>query len=388
MVVWVQLPGFPVHFYHKEILFSIGNMIGRSIKLDYHTQNQQRTKFARLAVEVDLAKPLVPRIRLDGKWQKVEFENLPTVCFECGRVGHTKVTCPQLHQPRLPATQTGGSPPLIGAGESETPEVSGGFGPWMIVTRRSRRNQRELPNQEMQPITNGADHENLKAQKGKAAQQQESAEGNSPRQEAVNSRQYQRSPNQNKSSGNREGDNLRRGKEGNGKNKGKEKVDSNGSAGGKGVLGSGPSGPISSPKKPTLDKDKGEASSSKVQEIGLDGHNMGPKDPKPSWEGARAAKAHVHNGPKGTAMRIVEASPYPSLSAKTETEVAPSATARIRQRKKQNKEEGRGNRASPSKAMSVRKNPSKALQIWSPKKEKKSKLRERRVSVTLQQIEE
>ncbi|CAL1384291.1 unnamed protein product [Linum trigynum] len=29
MVVWIQLPAFPVHFYHKEILFTLGNMVGR-----------------------------------------------------------------------------------------------------------------------------------------------------------------------------------------------------------------------------------------------------------------------------------------------------------------------------------------------------------------------
>ncbi|CAL1371623.1 unnamed protein product [Linum trigynum] len=68
MVVWVQLPGFPVHFYHKKLLFTLGNLIGGTIKLDYHTEHQQRAKFGRMAVEVDLSKPLVPRIRVDGRW--------------------------------------------------------------------------------------------------------------------------------------------------------------------------------------------------------------------------------------------------------------------------------------------------------------------------------
>ncbi|CAI0433727.1 unnamed protein product [Linum tenue] len=98
MTVWVQLPAFPLHFYHREVLFSVGNMIGRTIKLDYHTLHQQREKFDRIAVEVDLSKPLVTRIRLDGAWQYLEYENLSVLCFECGKIVHTKESCPTLNR--------------------------------------------------------------------------------------------------------------------------------------------------------------------------------------------------------------------------------------------------------------------------------------------------
>ncbi|CAL1406861.1 unnamed protein product [Linum trigynum] len=141
MVVWIQLPAFPVHFYHKEILFMIGNMIGRSIKLDFHTQHQQRAKFARMAVELDLSKPLVTRVRLDGKWQYIEYENLPAVCFECGKIGHTNSFCPSLAA-NTPAVTTG-TLTMVPEGWSETsPEDKAGFGPWMQVTRRPRRGSR------------------------------------------------------------------------------------------------------------------------------------------------------------------------------------------------------------------------------------------------------
>ncbi|CAI0421285.1 unnamed protein product [Linum tenue] len=76
MIVWVQLPALKIHFYHKEVLTTLGNLIGRTIKLDYHTLTQQRAKFARIAVEVDISRPLVPRIWLDDEWQKFEYENL------------------------------------------------------------------------------------------------------------------------------------------------------------------------------------------------------------------------------------------------------------------------------------------------------------------------
>ncbi|CAI0430802.1 unnamed protein product [Linum tenue] len=129
MIVWVQLPALKIHFYHKEVLTSLGNLIGRTIKLDYHTLTKQRAKFARLAVEVDLSKPLVPRIWLDDDWQKVEYENLPTVCFDCGKIGHQSTDCPLLRTSSLMAIVTagGGDTPL--APTEETSETNPGFGP-------------------------------------------------------------------------------------------------------------------------------------------------------------------------------------------------------------------------------------------------------------------
>ncbi|CAI0402618.1 unnamed protein product [Linum tenue] len=145
MIVWAQLPALKIHFYHREVLTTLGNLIGRTIKLDYHTLTQQRAKFARIAVEVDLSKHLVPRIWLDDAWQKVEYENLPEVCFECGKIGHSADGCPLL---RLP--QAAGLSDIVvgGAGGVPTAEVSEenpGFGPWMLVSRKSRRHSRDLP---------------------------------------------------------------------------------------------------------------------------------------------------------------------------------------------------------------------------------------------------
>ncbi|CAL1380146.1 unnamed protein product [Linum trigynum] len=142
MVVWIQFLGLPVHFYHKELLFNLSNLIGRSIKLDFHTQHQHRAKFARMTVEVDLSRLLVPIIRLDGCWQKVEYENLPIVCFECGRVGHTNLSCPALDRRQVGEGTTVSLP----AGDTmtgvTTPETNSGYGPWTVVTRKSRRNQK------------------------------------------------------------------------------------------------------------------------------------------------------------------------------------------------------------------------------------------------------
>ncbi|KAJ8773828.1 hypothetical protein K2173_008291 [Erythroxylum novogranatense] len=92
-VVWVRFPDLPMSRYHPAILQAMGNLVGTTVKIDSTTQKQQRGKFARVAVEIDLTEPLVSRIELDGEEIKVAFEGLPQICFTCGRVGHSAEIC-------------------------------------------------------------------------------------------------------------------------------------------------------------------------------------------------------------------------------------------------------------------------------------------------------
>ncbi|CAN1152785.1 hypothetical protein LINPERHAP2_LOCUS18978, partial [Linum perenne] len=96
MVVWICFPLMLVQYYHAQILTSLNNLIGRTVKIDFNTQNAERGKFARLAVEIDLNEPLTPTIDLDGCRQDVEYENLPALCFDCGKSAIPWLTAPSL----------------------------------------------------------------------------------------------------------------------------------------------------------------------------------------------------------------------------------------------------------------------------------------------------
>lgn len=87
------LPGMPLEFYDQVVLTSIGNAIGRMEKIDRTKADIFRGKFARLCVEVDLRKPLVPKVFISGLWQKVEDEGIRMVFFQCGRFGHNIEVC-------------------------------------------------------------------------------------------------------------------------------------------------------------------------------------------------------------------------------------------------------------------------------------------------------
>ncbi|GAY69345.1 hypothetical protein CUMW_271230 [Citrus unshiu] len=94
IVAWIRLAEMNIHFYHKNIIRRLGEIVGPVVKIDHKTVEAQRGKFARSAVEIDLNKPLISQFNFEGRIQRVEYEYLPTICFDCGKVGHYKDACP------------------------------------------------------------------------------------------------------------------------------------------------------------------------------------------------------------------------------------------------------------------------------------------------------
>lgn len=63
--IWITLEGLPIHFFKKEALFPIANLIGNPLKVDAATSTRCRPSAARVCVELDLSKDLEPRIWID-----------------------------------------------------------------------------------------------------------------------------------------------------------------------------------------------------------------------------------------------------------------------------------------------------------------------------------
>ncbi|CAL8995810.1 unnamed protein product [Prunus brigantina] len=63
-------------------------------RVDAHTMGQARGKFARLCVELDLSKPLILFIEVEGHTYGVVYEGIQLVCFECGCFGHDTPPAP------------------------------------------------------------------------------------------------------------------------------------------------------------------------------------------------------------------------------------------------------------------------------------------------------
>ncbi|WJX19336.1 hypothetical protein P8452_09045 [Trifolium repens] len=173
MAVWIRIPRLPLELYNSEFLGRIGSALGSMLKIDRLTSIHSRGKFARICVEIDLDKPLVPFIVIRGYKFPLEYEGLHLICFHCGRYGHKLDDCsdklmkitekettnfqvPFVVPDGNPSPAPDGNPSPITCRENQGEETmkaitaakttvtdnndrSEDCGPWMIARRNTRR---------------------------------------------------------------------------------------------------------------------------------------------------------------------------------------------------------------------------------------------------------
>ncbi|KAL4303128.1 hypothetical protein GQ457_10G006190 [Hibiscus cannabinus] len=124
IMVWVRLPKLPYRYYTKSMFRYIVAAIGKVVRIDYNTTEGKRGRFARLAIIVDLTKPLVLGIVIDGSRQDIGYEGLPEICYKCGKFGHSKEKC-----------GTENSKAMLKQALVEHRDPSELYGPWMGKTQ-------------------------------------------------------------------------------------------------------------------------------------------------------------------------------------------------------------------------------------------------------------
>ncbi|KAI9114616.1 hypothetical protein K1719_014314 [Acacia pycnantha] len=147
VVAWVRFPDLPAPLFDKKFLLNLGNSIGKAIRLDIHTAQRTRGRFARMCVELDLNKPLVPEFNVEGKTLSVVYESLGQICNSCGRVGHMKEGCEAFHRKLNAGGMAVDEPELKG---DNTKEKESEEGLWKTVqrARRPRRQEVEVQNKQ------------------------------------------------------------------------------------------------------------------------------------------------------------------------------------------------------------------------------------------------
>ncbi|KAH1064902.1 hypothetical protein J1N35_029889 [Gossypium stocksii] len=138
-MAWIKLPGLLGFMYKRKIFKVIGSTIGKVAKFDFKTDNRTRGRFARMAVFINLDKPLDSQIHINGDIQWVEYKALPTICFASGKYGHVSEMCSLSKE----ASSKEGDKSMANSGSSKNngelgKETELAFRPWMLVERRSR----------------------------------------------------------------------------------------------------------------------------------------------------------------------------------------------------------------------------------------------------------
>ncbi|CAN0903112.1 hypothetical protein LINGRAHAP2_LOCUS37194 [Linum grandiflorum] len=140
-MVWVTLPYLPIEFYNLVAVTRIASRIGKPVRVDRATKECARGKYARVCVEVDLSKPLLPKYKVEGVTYLVVYEGFHKICTKCGMYGasvHSFRCCEQREpDPTCPAPIDSQQPRDHSNGEV--------FGDWMMLKRKAWRRNTSVP---------------------------------------------------------------------------------------------------------------------------------------------------------------------------------------------------------------------------------------------------
>ena len=103
--VWLHLPELPMEFHNRNILEKIGNGLGKVLKIDTHSIEGGKRRYAAICTLMDNQKPPPTRVRIGGISQVLLYNEGPWWCSTCHKVGHATRGCLKNSQQNLHLTK-------------------------------------------------------------------------------------------------------------------------------------------------------------------------------------------------------------------------------------------------------------------------------------------
>ncbi|XP_039039740.1 uncharacterized protein LOC120177795 [Hibiscus syriacus] len=129
VIVWLRL---------QALFRRIASFIGRVVKIDYNINGGECGKFERLAILLDLNKPVLSS-SINGNLQRLEYDGLQQVCFKFGVYGHAKDHCGR-SMAKIGNSEGDKNTLLESSDPNKVEDTEANlFGSWMIVDTRRRK---------------------------------------------------------------------------------------------------------------------------------------------------------------------------------------------------------------------------------------------------------
>ncbi|WOK97648.1 hypothetical protein Cni_G06356 [Canna indica] len=106
--VWVRLLGLPLEYWNFDSISALGQALGKMISIDDRSFQFSRGRYVRVCVGMNLRHHIRQGLWVgeSGKefFQPFAYENLPSVCFSYGVIGHREADCPnnRVVDPNIP----------------------------------------------------------------------------------------------------------------------------------------------------------------------------------------------------------------------------------------------------------------------------------------------
>ncbi|XP_020705604.1 uncharacterized protein LOC110116403 [Dendrobium catenatum] len=138
--IWIRMPHLPLQSWDEYNIARIASRVGTPLMLDGNLFHWGRREFTRVCVRINLDQKLPVGVWVDSMggrfFQKLEYERISSLCFDCGKIGHEKGECKSQNDGEFISSH---EEIPVNSMKTKTMEDSCNYGPWILVNNERKK---------------------------------------------------------------------------------------------------------------------------------------------------------------------------------------------------------------------------------------------------------